>query len=254
MEHYVTVISAPSRRVVAVIQARTGSSRLPGKILRDLGGRPVLGWMVRAARAAEGVDDVVVATSRRPEDDVVATLAESLGARVVRGDEDDVLSRFLLAVDETGADAVVRLTADCPLADPALVAKAVALWRSDPTVDYVSSTLVRTLPRGLDVEVASSTALRAADARAEGYHRTHVTSYLYAGPGTFSTYGLVVQPAADDLRVTLDTPEDAALLDALVAALGDRPPAWRDVVAHLRAHPELVGLNAAVRQKALTEG
>src|SRR6478735_6207436 len=186
--------------------------------------------------------------------DAVADLAAELGARVVRGSEDDVLSRFVLARSETGADAVVRLTADCPLADPALISSVVALWRADTSLDYVASTLVRTLPRGLDVELASSAALAAADAEATDYHRTHVTSYLYAGDREFRRAGLVVQPAADDLRVTLDTVEDAAALDAVVAELGDRPPRWHEVVALLRARPDIVGRNAGVVQKALADG
>lgn len=240
--------------VAAVIQARMGSTRLPGKVLRSLGGRPVLEWMVRAARAAEGVDEVVVATSDADSDDAVERAGSELGVRVIRGSEDDVLSRFVLALRETGADAVVRLTADCPLADPALISQVVAVWRSDPALDYVATTLVRTLPRGLDVELASKAALNAADASAEGYHRTHVTSYLYAGPGSFRTMGLVIAPPANDLRVTLDTVPDAEALDAIVAELGDRPPAWRDVVDLLRSRPDIAGINADVQQKALADG
>src|SRR5699024_5456219 len=117
----------------------TGSSRLPGKVLRPLAGRPVLAWMVRAARAAEGVDEVVVATSTAPGDDAVAELGEELGVRVVRGSEDDVLSRFVLAAETTAADAVVRLTADCPLADPALISAVVGLWRADRSLDYTTA-------------------------------------------------------------------------------------------------------------------
>lgn len=210
--------------------------------------------MVRAARAASGVDDVVIATSTASGDDAVADLGAELGVRVIRGSEDDVLSRFVVARDETDADAVVRLTADCPLADPSLISKVVAVWRSEPDLDYVATTLVRTLPRGLDVELASKAALAAADAEADGYHRTHVTSYLYAGPRPFRTMGLVVQPPANDLRVTLDTAQDAEALDAMVAALGDRPPAWHEVVELLRSRPDIVGINADVQQKALADG
>jgi spore coat polysaccharide biosynthesis protein SpsF len=209
---------------------------------------------VRAARAAAGVDEVVIATSTAAGDDAVAALGAELGVRVVRGSEDDVLSRFVLAREESGADAVVRLTADCPLADPSLISKVVAVWRSEPELDYVATTLVRTLPRGLDVELVSASALAEADAEAEDYHRTHVTSYLYAGPRPFRTMGLVVQPAANDLRVTLDTAEDAVTLDAIVAELGDRPPAWHEVVDLLRSRPDIVGINAEVRQKALADG
>ena len=241
-------------RVLAVVQARAGSSRLPGKVLLPLGGTPVLGWVVRAARAAAGVDGVVVATSDHPGDDAVADLARELGVPVVRGSEDDVLSRFLLAVDEHPCDAVVRLTADCPLLDPELIGAVVALWRAAPAHDYVATTLVRTLPRGLDVELATADALRRVSATATGHHRTHVTSGLYADPATYRLAGVVVGPAADDLRVTLDTAEDAALLEAVAAELGDRPPAWREVVTLLRERTDLVQINAGVRQKRLEEG
>lgn len=260
IEHHGTVHQAsrpaptpPQRRVVAVVQARTGSTRLPGKVLLPLAGRPVLGWVVRAALEAEGVDEVVVATSEAPGDDAVARLADELGVRTVRGSELDVLSRFTLARDVTGADAVVRLTADCPLLDPALISATVGAWRADPSLDYVATTLVRTLPRGLDVEVASSTALTAVDATATAHHRVHVTSALYATPGEFRTLGLVVTPAANDLRVTLDTPQDAELLAAVAEELGDRPPAWRELVSLLRDRADLRALNADVRQKALEE-
>lgn len=231
-----------------------GSSRLPGKVLRPLAGRPVLGWMVRAARAAEGIDEVVIATSTAAVDDEVAELAAEFGVIVVRGSEEDVLSRFVLALETTEVDAVVRLTADCPLVDPSLISSVVSLWRADPSLDYAATTLVRTLPRGLDVELASKEALLTANREADSFHRKHVTSYLYNSKRTFRTMGLVVQPAANDLRVTLDTAQDGKLLDAVVAELGDRPPAWHEVVDLLRSRPDITALNAGVRQKSLAEG
>lgn len=240
-------------RVHAVIQARTGSTRLPGKVLRPLGGRPVLDRVVAAAQKAPGVDEVLVATSTEPGDDPVADRAARLGAGVVRGPEDDVLARFVLAAREHPCDAVVRLTADCPMLDPELVGLVVAAWRQAPEHDYVATTLVRTLPRGLDVELARADALRALDSTATGYDRVHVTSGLYGDPQRFRCLGLVVSPQADDLRVTLDTAEDADLLDGLVDALGDRT-GWRDLVAVLRDRPDLVARNAGVRQKPLDAG
>lgn len=241
-------------RVVAVVQARTGSTRLPGKVMLPLGGRPVLGWVIRAAQAAAGVDQVVVATSTAAGDDAVADLAEELGVAVVRGSEDDVLSRFVLAQEATEADAVVRLTADCPLLDPALIAQVVAAWRADPTLGYVATTLVRTLPRGLDVELVSSDALHLADRHAERHHRVHVTSWLYTEPGRCRALGIVVAPDSHDLRVTVDTAVDVELLTAVVAELGDAPPTWSDLVALLRSRPDIAALNRDVRQKTLEEG
>ena len=241
-------------RINAVIQARAGSSRLPGKVLEDLGGRPVLEWVVRAARAATRIDEVIVATSTLAGDDAVADLAQSLGVMVVRGSEDDVLSRFVAALDAHPADALVRLTADCPLLDPTLINAVAGAWAAAPTHDYVSTVLVRCLPRGLDVELVSAQALRAVDRTATGHDRVHVTSALYADPTAYRLLGLCVTPPADDLRVTLDTAEDLVLLRALVALLPDAPPAWRDVVATLRARPDLVAVNAGVQQKPIEEG
>jgi spore coat polysaccharide biosynthesis protein SpsF len=241
-------------RVNAVIQARAGSTRLPGKVLEDLGGRPVLEWVVRAARAATQVDQVIVATSTSAGDDAVADLAGSLGVAVVRGSEDDVLSRFVAALDAHPADAVVRLTADSPQLDPALIDAVAGAWAAAPTHDYVSTVLVRSLPRGLDVELVTAQALRAVDRMATGHDRVHVTSGVYADPTAYRLLGLCVAPPADDLRVTLDTREDLVLLRALVAELPDAPPAWREVVAILRARPDLVAINAGVEQKPLEAG
>ena len=240
-------------RINAVIQARTGSTRLPGKVLRDLGGRPVLDRVVDAARTAPGIDGVLVATSTAPGDDAVADRASLLGVPVVRGSEDDVLSRFVQAADEHPCDAVVRLTADCPLLDPELVGLVAATWRHAPDHDYVATTLVRTLPRGLDVELVTVSALRALAYSATGYDRVHVTSGLYGDPERFRCLGVVVAPAANDLRITLDTVDDLHALEGLVERLGDRTD-WRSVVAVLRSNPDLVARNAHVRQKSLTEG
>ena len=241
-------------RINAVIQARVGSTRFPGKVLEDLGGRPVLEWVVRAARSATQIDTVVVATSTKAADDDVAELAADLGVAVVRGSEDDVLSRFVAALDAHPCDAIVRLTADCPLLDPTLIDAVAGAWAASPTHDYVSTVLVRCLPRGMDVELVTAGALRAVDRTAVGHDRIHVTSGLYAQPSAYRLLGLCVTPPANDLRVTLDTREDLALLRALVTELSDAPPSWSDVVAVLRARPDLVAINAGVRQKPIEAG
>ena len=241
-------------RINAVIQARTGSTRLPGKALADLGGRPVLEWVIRAARTANQIDQVIVATSTAEGDDAVVDLADSLGAAVVRGSEDDVLSRFVAALDAHPADAVVRLTADCPLLDPSVIDSVAGAWAAAPIHDYASTVLVRCLPRGLDVELVTARALREVDRIAVGHDRVHVTSAVYADPTAYRLLGLCVMPPANDLRVTLDTPEDLVLLRALVAELPDAPPPWRDVVAILRGRPDLVAINSRVSQKPLEAG
>jgi spore coat polysaccharide biosynthesis protein SpsF len=237
-------------RVNAVIQARLSSTRLPGKVLRPLGGRSVLGWVIRAAARTHNVDGVILATSDSPEDDPVADEALRCGAEVVRGPLDDVLARYLLAMRTHPCDAVVRLTADCPLHDPALIAQVVGVWRADPTLDYVSNVVVRRYPRGFDTELVRRDVLEAQDDVATGAHREHVTSNIHTRPEAYRLAGVLSGVDNSDLRVTLDTPEDARLLDELVAALGGGVPAWTDVVAVLRSRPELAALNASVVQKA----
>jgi spore coat polysaccharide biosynthesis protein SpsF len=213
----------------------------------------VLAWVVRAARATGVFDEIVVATTTEPADDSVAALATDLDARVVRGPVDDVLTRYLMAIEATGADTVVRLTSDCPLLDPAVIAECVRAF--DPeTLDYVSTGLPHTLAHGFDVEVFSTDALRRAAPVATGVDRVHVTSYLYSHPDEFRLHGVTFAPPCTDLRVTLDEPDDAALLEAVVAELGDGPHPWQTVVALLRSHPEIASINEHVRQKAIAEG
>ena len=239
--------------VAVVVQARMGSSRLPGKVLRPLAGRPVLSWVLRAARESGVAGPLVVATTSQPADDDVATLAREEGAGVVRGPVEDVLTRFLLVLDEVGDQPVVRLTADCPLLDPALVALAVRVFETSGA-DYVSTVLQRTLPRGLDIEVVAAAALRCAGREATSHDRAHVTSFIHARAARFDLLGLSFAPAAADLRVTLDEEADAAVLEGVVERTGDRAPGWREVVAVLRDRPELAAVNAHVMQKRPEEG
>lgn len=218
------------RGVTCVVQARTGSVRLPGKVLADLGGRPLLAFMLRRLRELD-VDDVVVATSDRPADDAVAELARAEGAAVVRGPEEDVLARFALALDAHPADALVRLTADCPLVDPEVVEEAVGLW-DESGADYVSNTLVRTFPDGLDVEVVAAAALRAAAAEAtDPVEREHVTPFVYRRPDRFRLRSLRHDEPLGDLRWTVDTDGDLAYVRGLVERLGGDDFGWQDVLA-----------------------
>ncbi|HMQ24518.1 MAG TPA: glycosyltransferase family protein, partial [Acidimicrobiales bacterium] len=220
-----------ARTTVAVVQARMGSTRLPGKVLADLGGRPVLQLMLERLTRAH-VDRLVVATSNRPGDDPVADLAEALGVPVVRGSEADVLGRFLLALDRFPADDVVRLTADCPLIDPLVVDAAIGLHRRTGA-DYTSNTLERTFPDGLDVEVVRTEALRVAAAEAErADEREHVTPFVYHRPERFVLASLETGEQLGHERWTLDTADDLDRLRAVVAGLDDPVAAgWHDVLA-----------------------
>jgi spore coat polysaccharide biosynthesis protein SpsF len=243
-------------RLIAVVQARTGSTRLPRKVLRDLGGRPVLAWVVGAAQHSGVCDEVVVATTTDGADDEVAALATALGARVVRGSVDDVLSRFVLAADAVDAqptDGIVRLTSDCPLLDPRIIAMCAPAF-APRRVEYVTTDHEHTVAHGFDVEIVSVDALRRLDSLATGADRTHVTSYIGSHPAEFRIASVALDSPCADLRVTLDEPADAELIEAVVAELGDDATNWRAVVALLRSRPDLVALNAHVAIKPIAAG
>lgn len=245
-------MSARPARVGVVTQARTGSTRLPAKVLLEVAGRTVLDHHLDRLEAT-GLP-VVVATTTAAADDAVADLAARRGVEVFRGSEHDVLDRFARCAAAHDWDGLVRVTSDCPLLDPAVVRDAVALWAGEPHV-YVSNGLHRTYPRGYDVEVMGVTALQVAAAAAtEPAEREHVTPWLYARPTSetgLHLRNLALATDESDLRVTLDTPEDLRLVRAL---LEDHDAAHLDVhgvVRVLRAHPDLVALNAHVEQKPL---
>ncbi|MGC2823610.1 MAG: aminotransferase class III-fold pyridoxal phosphate-dependent enzyme [Pseudolabrys sp.] len=232
-------------KTVAIIQARMGSTRLPGKVLADLAGKPVLAWVVRAASAAIGVDDTIVATSTVAADDAVAAWCQANSIPVYRGSENDVLDRFVGAAKLSGADIVVRITADCPLLDPAVIAQTIRL-RSMTGAAYASNVDPPTWPDGLDCEVIISEALFAAGAEAiRQSDREHVTPFVRNNRERFTAETLVAPlPGLAAERWTLDTPEDLTLLSALTARLPpDRPPSYLEVLAVLDREPRLRDLN-----------
>lgn len=244
-------------RVVAVIQARMGSSRLPGKVMLPLAGGRVIDHVIDRAAAIAGVDHVVVATSTSPaERPLVAHLTERGGVTVVRGSELDCLARFILAIDAAEADAVVRITADCPLLDPVVSGGVVARFlQAAGGLDYASNVFERrTWPRGLDTEVVSATALRRAQAQAtDAAHREHVTQFIWTQPDHFRAEGVHGERDLSSHRWTLDTPDDLALIQRIYGALwAPGPPFSTDqVLAVLDEHPDWVRLNAHVEQKKL---
>jgi glutamate-1-semialdehyde 2,1-aminomutase len=235
-------------KTVAIIQARMGSTRLPGKVLADLGGRPVLGWSVRAAGAAVGVDQVVVATSHTPADDGVAAWCRAESVACHRGPEDDVLRRYAGAAVATDADVVVRLTADSPFLDPEVIGQLLYL-REREQADYASNVDPPRWPDGLDCEAFTAAALRSADELARrAVDREHVTPFLRHNRRRFkvSVLGCPI-PDLWRERWTLDTPEDLEFLRAVAAFLpSDRPPSYIEVLRALNASPALRRINAAV--------
>ena len=245
------------RRVI-VVQARMTSTRLPGKVLMDLEGRPLLeGELERLGRCTR-VEEVVLAVTTNAADDPLVALADRLGLRWYRGSEDDVLSRYAGAASEAGADLVARVTSDCPLIDPeetdAVIA---ALEERREEVDYASNRLEPHLPRGLDVEVLWRDVLDRMDRMATSRPaREHVTWFCYAErPELFSLHSVQRPVDAHDLRWTVDTAADLALVRRLFADLGlaERAVPLAEVIAYVRAHPEIAALNAHIEQKDPTK-
>ncbi|SCF28622.1 spore coat polysaccharide biosynthesis protein SpsF [Micromonospora viridifaciens] len=240
-------------RIVGIVQARMGSSRLPGKVLRPLAGRTVLGRVVRAARESGVLADLVVATSTEPVDDPVVAECARLDVPCHRGPVDDVLDRFVGALDAHPGDAVARFTADCPLLDPEIIRLVADVYRAVPNLDYVSTSIARTLPRGVDVEIIDAAALRTLHRIATDHHRVHVTSYAYTRPELFRVLGVTLTPDRSDLRLTLDTEQDWALIRAVTDHFGDVSVPLAKLADWLDGQPALRTLNAGVRQKRLEE-
>lgn len=241
--------------VTAVIQARMGSSRLPGKVLLPLGDFDVLTWVVERVQQATRVDQVFVATSTAAGDDPIAekTLSwPSVG--LIRGPEQDVLGRYALALDRTPAEYFVRITSDCPLIDPQVIDEVICLALESGSCDYASNTVQRSYPRGLDVEVVRRGALVIANNEAtKETDREHVTPFIWRQPLRF---GIKQVQHPQDLsfhRWTLDTEDDYKLLQSLCEALGPNgiKARFSSILDLFSQNPNLITLNSEVRQRGL---
>lgn len=240
------------RRVVVIVQARLGSTRLPGKTLAEIEGRPMLAHVTERAQAIPGVTETVVATTTNPIDEAIAAFARGAGIPCMRGSEEDVLDRFRLAAIERGAEVIVRVTADCPLLDPEVAGLVLGEYLDGPAAfDYVSNVHPPTYPDGLDTEVFSREALEVAwrEARMPS-DREHVTSYIWRRPERFRLTNVSSREDWSAHRWTVDAEADLAFVRAVFASLrGHRGPiGMRDVLSLLRDHPEIRNLNTGVRR------
>jgi spore coat polysaccharide biosynthesis protein SpsF len=264
-----------SHKVAALIQARMASRRLPGKVLEQLNGRPILSWVVERTRRAESLDQVVVATTVDSSDDPVAEFCSQHQITCFRGSHHDVLDRYYQAARTFSIDVIVRLTADCPLIDPELIEKTVDVFMTG-NYDYVTNRLPapwgRSYPIGLDVEVFSFQGLEKARAAAdEAHHREHVTPYFYEdippealrfspdmiGEGReyvskrgFRVKLLHYEDDLGDLRWTVDTLEDLELVRELVSRFERDNFSWMDMLETMKEDPSLREINAGVKHKS----
>jgi len=247
--------------VAAVIQARVGSTRLPGKVMYPLDGTPTIATVVERVGSADAVDEVIVATSTEPQDRVIADTGARYDAIVSRGSESDVLDRVWQAVTDYDPAVVVRITADCPLIDPAVIDATVETLRHSGA-DYASNTMERTFPRGFDVEAFTFESFaRVHEEATESHHREHVTPYYNEHQESFYLEAVTSAMVYDegrftdrtDLRLTLDEAADYELLRRLYAEIpyeGILPAV--DAIDYIDEH-DLGDLNAHVEQKEVTD-
>lgn len=242
-------------KVVAIVQARMGSTRLPNKVMKPMGGKPMIELLLARLSRAREVDEVMVATSVDPRNEPLAEHVQALGYKCSRGSENDVLDRYVQAARLAGADVVIRITGDCPLVDPDLVDEAVRQFRA-AGVDYFSNVAPPTYPDGLDIEVFTVDAMaRAARETSKAVDLEHVTPYLRES-GKFSQAGMRNAEDYSKLRWTVDEPADFEVVSRVFAHFSPEIHfGWQQVMELQRSHPEIFEANKQlIRNEGATMG
>jgi len=237
----------------AIIEARMASTRLPGKVLRPIMGRPMLELLIERLQRAETLDCILVATTEKGADDPICALAERLGIGYYRGSEEDVLDRVLRTARAFSVADIIEITGDCPLIDPAVVDRVVREYRGY-SCEYASNVIRRTYPRGMDTQVFSTAVLeRVARLTDDPAYREHVSLYIYEHPEIFRLCSIEsgLPEWVTRLRLTVDTGEDFTLVSAIFEALSPQNPAFglSDIVRLLEERPDLQEINRHVGHK-----
>lgn len=240
-------------RAVGIIQARMRSTRLPGKVLKDIAGEPMLARVVERTRRAKTLDKVVVATSDIADDDAIEKLCSQRGWPCFRGSEADVLDRYSRAAAQFNVDLIVRVTSDCPLIDPDLIDAHVNLLASRWTeLDFVTNMVKQTYPLGLAVEAMPADVLARMKRMSQSdMLKEHVTTLVYVEPGWFQVGHIQHAVDLSHLRWTVDTQEDLELVRLIFQHFGHDRFSWEQVLPVIEQHPEWAEINRDVRQKAL---
>lgn len=240
-------------KTVAIIEARMTSTRLPGKIVLPILGKPMLELLVERLKRAKLLDQIVVATTQNTSDDGVEKLTHRIGVGCYRGSEDDVLDRVLRAAHANDADVIVEVTGDCPLIDPIVVDRVIQTYQTK-NVDYVSNILKRTYPRGMDIQVFSTAVLeKVARLTDDPIDHEHVSLYIYEHPEIFSLFNVESDLPEKywDIRLTVDMEEDFKLIKAIYELLYPKNPAFTldEIMDLLERRTDLLELNRNIQQK-----
>lgn len=246
-------------KVVCLVQARVGSTRLPGKILKEICGKTILHHEIDRLKKCKEIDEIVIATTDKEDDDKIVNEAKKLSVKYFRGSENDVLSRFYYAAKENNADIVVRVTSDCPCIDFEILDKMLIYFKDkykEKQIDYLSNTINRTYPRGYDIEIFTFSALEKSYINAEKeYEREHVTPYIYDKTNNFLKLSFENKDDYSEYRVTLDTIEDFIVIKNIFENLYYKNPYFKlnDVVQYLNNNLHIVDINKHIEQKKLGE-
>ena len=241
--------------IVAIVQARMGSTRLPGKVMKTILDKHVILWDIDRVSLSKLIDEIVVAIPHGKENDVIVDTIKEYNDRVVttRGSEDDVLDRYYQAAVQTNADVVIRITSDCPLIDPVVTDQVIEHFL-DTDCDYCSNSLIGTYPIGLDTEAFSFKALEKAwNEATKDYEKEHVTPYIIETPDKFKLLNVAHDVDLSHMRWTLDTKEDFEFICAVYKRIIPKKPLFLmdDVLELLSKEPELIDINRHIEQKQL---
>ena len=240
-------------KTAAIIEARMTSTRLPGKVMCPILGKPMLELLIERLKHADTLDEIIIATTTNKEDNIIEELSETLHVGCYRGSEDDVLDRVLHAAVTSNIDLIIEITGDCPLIDPGVIDTLVQIYLSGQ-YDFVSNTLKQTYPNGLDTRIFSTETLKkVASLTDDPVDHEHVSLYIYEHPEIFSLYNHESDLLEKywDLRLTVDTIEDFALISTIYEKLYITNPNFRlpDIITLLEKEPELVRINQHIHQK-----
>lgn len=240
-------------QVEIYVQARMGSTRLPGKVLNHVLGKPLLLYLIERLRQSKEASNCVILTTTLPQDDVIVDFCKKHNQEYFRGDPEDVLDRYYQAAVLRKPDGIARITGDCPLIDPEIVDEIIKSFKKNsPKWDMVSNTVIRTYPRGLDTEVFSFKALKTTFEKAKNVNeREHVTYFMYRHPESFNILNISCNTNESRHRWTVDTAEDFDLIKLIIENLYPKNPEFhmRDVLSLLKKHPDWQKINKHVKQK-----